>query len=973
MEPWNSRERTLGMSDLAPRLQAVLGDAYEILHELPPGGMSRLFLANEASLERLVVVKVLPPEYTSEVSAARFDQEIQVAAHLQHPAILTVLAAGASRDLLYYVMPYVPGESLRQRLDRDHRLPVQEAVRIVAEIADALAYAHARGVIHRDVKPENILLLDGHAVLTDFGVARAIAQAASGGRLTQAGMAVGTPSYMAPEQAAGEQHVDARADVYALALVGYEMLAGKLPFEGQTARALLAARLSTEPKSVDKLRPETPPAVVQVLMRALTRAPEDRIASAATLRDALTGVVPVARLRPGRRVRRVAATAAVAAAVLGSTAYLLRASRPPSLDPDLVVVAPFDLLAPDLDPIWREGLIDILSRNLDGAGPLRTVSPTVVVRRWSGHADPASATALGEATGARLAVFGQLIGSGRDSVRLTATLLDVANGRRLGDVERRDAAERVDRLADSVTVALLRELERTRPIGAGRIASLGSASFAAVKTFLQGEQYLRRSAWDSAIASYERAAAQDPGFALAYNRLSLAMGWVRSGTDSLSRAYGELAGRLNHGLAPRDSLLLVADSIRSVLFADDGAPDYWRHARRLFATLEDAARRYPTDPSIWYNLGEAYHHFGFGPGLEVSAEETRRTFDRAIALDSAFAPSYIHPVELSLTVGDVAAARHYAERYLGLEATDISAGAIRLVSMLLQGRDGPVLRAMLDTVEADVLAHVVWSMIGRWADSTQWAVRLAAELSRPRPAAQRIYTDPGWIAVTRATTLAYRGRLREARALFAPEPVSPPVFLQLALLGGIPADTARARFATWLGGGLGGHAALPWWAAVGDTMPIRRFIASADSLARSAGDSVRARQAACGVALGAAYLALARGDSVDALARFRALPDTVCIGCAIHRLAKARLLAASGDDAGALALLGPRLARMPVILEPLVALERGRVLERLGDRAGAAAAFAFVAAIWREADPELQPYVAEARAALLRLGSEPLS
>ena len=960
------------MTDLAARLQAQLGDAYEILHELPPGGMSRLFLANEASLERLVVVKVLPPEYTSDVSAARFEQEIQVAAHLQHPAILTVLAAGASEDLLYYVMPYVPGESLRQRLDRDTRLPVAEAVRILTEIADALAYAHARGVIHRDVKPENILLLDNHAVLTDFGIARAIAQAGGGSRLTQAGVAVGTPSYMAPEQAAGEQHVDARVDVYALALVGYEMLAGKLPFEGQTARAILAARLSTEPRSVDKLRADTPPQLAQVLGRALTRAPEDRIASAAALRDALTGAVPLTRLPTGRRWRRLALASAIAVAVLAGTGYLLRASRPAALDPDLVVVAPFDLLAPDLDPIWREGLIDILSRNLDGAGPLRTVSPTVVVRRWSGHADPASATALGRATGARLAVFGQLVGSGGDSVRLTATLLDVESGRRLGDVELRDAAARVDRLADSATVALLRELERTRPIGAGRLASLGSPSLLALKAFLQGEQFLRRSAWDSAIASYERAVTHDPEFALAYNRLSLAMGWVRSGTDSLSRAYGELGGSLNHGLAPRDSLLLVADSIRSVLFGQEAGPAYWVHARRLFATLEEATRRYPSDPSAWYNLAEAYHHFGFGPGLDVSAERTRRTFDRAIALDTAFAPSYIHQIELSLNLADEAGARRYGQHYLGLEATDISAGAIRLVSMLVDGHDPQAIRVILDTVGADVLAHVIWSMVGRWADTTQWAVQLTAELSPSRASSQPAYTDPEWIRVSQATALAYRGRLREAREVFAGSQVPPWILAQVALLGGVATDTARATFAAWEAARPDGvHVILPWWAATGDTAPIRRFMHGADSLARTWRDPVRSGVAAYVAAMGAAYLALARGDSATALEQFRIAPDTVCISCVTDRLTEAQLLAARGRDAEAAALLGPRLARNPVILEPLVALERGRVLERLGDRAGAVAAFGFVVSIWHDADPVLQPYVAEARAALVRLGGEP--
>jgi eukaryotic-like serine/threonine-protein kinase len=236
------------MAELRDRLQAALGDAYRIERELGGGGMSRLFLAEESSLHRKVVVKILPPEFASDVSAARFRQEIELAAHLQHPNILPVLAAGTRDDLLYYVIPYVAGESLRHRLTQQGRLPIPEAIQILRETADALAHAHAEGIIHRDIKPENILLLGGHAVLTDFGVARALVEARSGERLTETGLAVGTPGYMSPEQVAGDRHVDARADVYALAVVGYEMLTGNAPFEGPTAQRC-SRRTSRPPRS----------------------------------------------------------------------------------------------------------------------------------------------------------------------------------------------------------------------------------------------------------------------------------------------------------------------------------------------------------------------------------------------------------------------------------------------------------------------------------------------------------------------------------------------------------------------------------------------------------------------------------------------------------------------------------------------------------------------------------------------------
>src|SRR6058998_1308719 len=228
------------MTDLQARLRAALGDAYQVERELGGGGMSRVFLATEASLHRAVVIKLLPPEFASEVSEARFKQEIELAAHLQHPNILPVLSAGAKGDLLFYVMPFVSGESLRHRLTREGKLPVADAVRLLHEIADALAYAHAEGVIHRDIKPENILLLGSHAVLMDFGVARALTASRSGGRLTETGISVGTPAYMSPEQAAGEQELDSRSDLYSLGCVLYEMLAGQPPFTGRSAQAVLA-------------------------------------------------------------------------------------------------------------------------------------------------------------------------------------------------------------------------------------------------------------------------------------------------------------------------------------------------------------------------------------------------------------------------------------------------------------------------------------------------------------------------------------------------------------------------------------------------------------------------------------------------------------------------------------------------------------------------------------------------------------
>ena len=299
------------MDDLAQRLDAALGGVYHIERELGGGTASRLFLAVEGALDRRVVIKVLPPDSASETGAARFKREIALTAHLQHPHILPVLSAGSQGDLLYYVMPYLEGESLRHRLQRDGRLPVEDAVLILREVADALAVAHAAGVIHRDVKPGNILLQGSHAVLMDFGVARALEEARGGRRLTDPGTAVGTPGYMSPEQAVGEAQVDARSDVYALAIVGYEMLAGAPPFNGPTLRAMVAAHLAQIPKPLQEVRSDVPGSVADAIAKALAKDPAGRFQTAGAFRDALPA--PAGAFPRGRRSGLRALAAGLAA------------------------------------------------------------------------------------------------------------------------------------------------------------------------------------------------------------------------------------------------------------------------------------------------------------------------------------------------------------------------------------------------------------------------------------------------------------------------------------------------------------------------------------------------------------------------------------------------------------------------------------------------------------------------------------
>src|SRR5437016_1958495 len=259
------------MGDLVARLQSALGDAYRIERELGGGGMSRVFLAQERELERQVVVKVLPPEMAAGLNAERFRREIQLAASLQHPHIVPLLAAGHADDLVYYTMPLIEGESLRAKLAREGELPINETTRILCDVADALAHAHGHRVVHRDIKPDNVLIARHHAVVTDFGVAKALSESTGKTSLTSAGVALGTPAYMAPEQAAADPHTDHRCDIYAVGALGYEMLTGRPPFTGATPQHVLAAHVTESPEPVTKGAGR----VLVVLPFASLRRPED--------------------------------------------------------------------------------------------------------------------------------------------------------------------------------------------------------------------------------------------------------------------------------------------------------------------------------------------------------------------------------------------------------------------------------------------------------------------------------------------------------------------------------------------------------------------------------------------------------------------------------------------------------------------------------------------------------------------------
>ena len=327
------------MTSFAEQLQEALGPGCELERELLGGGMSRVFVAKDKSLGRTVVVKVLPPDLAAGVNRERFRREIQLAAQLQHPHIVQLFSAGESGDLLWYTMPYIDGESLRAAIERKKTFTVKEVTRILHDVLDALGYAHTRGVVHRDIKPANILTQGSHALVTDFGVAKALSAALPGAGVgfTTAGMAIGTPSYMAPEQLAGDPSADHRIDLYATGLLAYELLSGQSPFAGPSPRETMAAQLTRDPKPLHEVNPSVPLSMSALIMRLLAKDPDNRPASAEAVLeelDAMTitvgpstpasgGVIGV-MTAPTRSLTRVFAAIGVLAVVLISALFIIQ-------------------------------------------------------------------------------------------------------------------------------------------------------------------------------------------------------------------------------------------------------------------------------------------------------------------------------------------------------------------------------------------------------------------------------------------------------------------------------------------------------------------------------------------------------------------------------------------------------------------------------------------------------------------------
>ena len=977
------------------RIQSALAPRYLVQRELGAGGMAVVYLADDSRHGRPVAVKVMRPELAAALGPERFLREIRIAARLRHPHIVPLYDSGEADGLLYYVMPYIEGESLRDRLRREPQLPVDEAVGIAREVADALAHAHERELVHRDIKPENILLEGGHALVADFGIARAVGSAATTQLTTATGLAIGTPAYMSPEQALGDAAVDARTDVYALGCVLYEMLAGEPPYTGPTPQAIMARRLSEPVRSLRIVRETVPDHLDRAVTRALARVPADRFRSAETFRAALVGSQetsdrseeaeakaggPITRRRTALALGLVAAVTLVGLVMALPRMGRLRGGRTPiatAAAPGTAAAVPGVAVLPfrtvGADPgLWHEGIVDLLSYNLDGLGQLRKIDPVTVLTGWRRMGGSASnalsaddAREVGRRLGSRYVVTGRAVQIGRD-VQLIAEVQDVESGQMRGAVRVTRPADSASSLVDELTLELLRGnlLPTDGKYSPPSLSRVTTSSLAALKAYLAGEREYRTAQWSDARRHYQRAVEADSNFAAAWFRLSSACAWEEC-PAKLGEVYERRAMELAGRLPDRD-----ARRIRAVATLD-------------VAALETLTATYPDDVEAWVALGDSYYHRG-GVALRP-ADAYRGAFRRAVRLHPYYGEAYLHLIE---------------DAFLRLDSLD----AQRLI-------DGNVALGAYRDCSDQVSYDLVWGTTAARERAMTvvdtippFGCLVQAPLAAPPQALERlaqVYAQVGdtatdandqWDALWRQ--LQYRvpnGQITAARrALFrmagAPVISNAAARWEIMLhLSGFP-DSAAARRAARLLAAEGGPTEHFWVGALAidegrwtDLEAVRRALereaAGFDS--ESPKRDIRAYSAAFAAALGA-YAGLVRGDR-SRLAEFESalarLPPLVPIGPTgwineqpqqYLRYRVGKLLFDDGRPRDA-----ERYFRSfqpyDYFYTSQAELYLGRMAEAGGRREEAVTHYGRFVRWWRYADEPLHPQWEEARQALSRL------
>ncbi len=753
-------------------LRSALADRYEMERELGRGGMATVYLARDVRHDRAVALKVLHPDLAIALGAERFQREIRLAAGLQHPHILAVHDSGENAGMLWFTMPYVEGESLRDRLNREKQLPVNDALRIAREAADALDFAHRHGVVHRDIKPENILLIEGHALVADFGIARSLS--GGGERLTQTGTSLGTAAYMSPEQAAGEREVDGRSDTYSLGIVLYEMLTGETPFAGPTPEATIARRFTDTPRPVRELRNTVPDYIEHALQTALARTAADRFSSTRAFADALeprretsaSASQTTTAVRAARRRKRL--PAAFLTLVLGVAigvgvlfAWRKHGDTVPSSasGPPTIAVLPFDNLGDSTDSYFADGVTDAVR------GKLTALTGVRVIAR--GSSEPYRGTSktpeqIAAELGARYLLTGTVrwakAADGKSRVQVSPELVEVvANGSAQSKWQQSFDAPLTDvfamqgdiatEVADSMRVALS-GMQRAR------LATVPTAVPEAYDAYLRGEAAwgaganLAPAALRQAIAFYQEAVRLDSTFADAWAQLASVSSLLYSNstpTADLARQTLNAATRASRldpdGVAGHRAL---ANYYRGVKF--DNA--------KALAEAEAAYRLAPSDASVLVTLSSVL----------ASAdrwEEALSYANAAYTLDPRTAARPASVARIYLWLRRPADARPFTDRAMALAPRNPSAAQDRAIVALCSG-DLPdarrVLRSATEIPPADLAAYmaIYWDLGWALDDAGQ---RLVLSLGP-----EAFDGDSASLAIVRAQIYGWRGETDLARA-----------------------------------------------------------------------------------------------------------------------------------------------------------------------------------------------------------------
>ena len=699
-------------------LPGVLADRFIVDREIGRGGMATVFLAHDRKHARPVAIKVLRREVAASVGANRFLHEIATAARLQHPHIVPVHDSGEAEGFVYYVMPYVTGETLRARLERDPQLKLEEARHIVHEVADALDYAHRNGIVHRDIKPENILLSNGHALILDFGIARAASESADGERITFPGIAVGTPAYMSPEQATGGQAIDGRADVYALGCVSYEMLAGHPPFLGTTHREILGRHSLDPVPSLRTSRPDIPAFVESAIEKALAKSPIDRFEHAANFSSALSSDgSPQSRARVRRHTWLIGAGIVGAIAIAASFGvWRARESHASTTrtdtQPSVAVLAFRNISGDSTSDAVSEGISEEIATTIATVSGLNVKSPR---SSFSLDEKKLSIQEIGAALNVRYLVDGSVQHDG-NRVRVHVSLLSAANDSTLWVHSYDRAFGDVFDMQDEIARGIASELRlRFDPVLAANVSTRSSSNAQAHELYLRGRFFFQRR--DSASLRkageyFTAAIAADSNYALAYAGLSDAY--------SHSSVFGYAAPRIN---MPR-------------------ARGYAERALSLDSTLAEA------------HSSRAF----VATFYEWDWARAAREFDKALALDPAYPSTHLWKAWYLLARDSANAAIAEGRNALALEPFLVLTNT-RLISLLYYGRQyAEALRQTQKTFELDSMFFQLGAERGR----------VLVELHRCNEALQSVsripLQTPAMLGGTRGYMYAKCGRRSDALA-----------------------------------------------------------------------------------------------------------------------------------------------------------------------------------------------------------------